>query len=70
MILRGYRDKRKVVCIIYPEFLSRKVMSKVNDTVETFNNKSTILLPHHTIYSRIKELCFYAALTGKARHWQ
>jgi hypothetical protein len=42
--------------------------SKVSDKAELFNMSA--FLPLHIFYSRIKGLCFSAALTGKARHGQ
>lgn len=53
--------------IIGLDLFGREVTCKVNATVKLLNNKTTVFLPLHTIYSRIKGLCFYTALTGKAR---
>lgn len=52
------------------ELFGREVTCKVNAPAKLFNNKSTVALPRCIIYSTIKRLCFYTALTGKARHGQ
>lgn len=67
---KGIHLECKLGCIICLEFFGREVTCKVNVTTELFNNKTTVFLPLHTIYSRIKALYFYTALTGKARQGQ
>lgn len=57
-----------MVCIICLEFFGREVTCQGNATAKLLNNKSTVSLPLCTIYSTIKGLCFYTALTGKVRH--
>lgn len=59
----------QLVWVISPEIFGGEVTYKGSATAKLFN-KSTVFLLCYTIYSTIKRLSFYTALTGKARHGQ